>query len=64
MKMPDAVKLALWFHDAVYVPGAVDNEQCSADLFSQWGRTGFSPTLVEKICSLILITSHRPPRRR
>ena len=61
MGIPDAVELALWFHDAVYVPGASDNEQRSADLFSQWTRTGFSPTLVEKICGLILITTHRQP---
>ena len=61
MRVPDAVELALWFHDAVYVPGAVDNEQRSADLFSQWGRIGFSPMLIEKICDLILITMHRQP---
>jgi predicted metal-dependent HD superfamily phosphohydrolase len=59
METPDAVELALWFHDAVYVPGARDNEQLSADLFSQWGRTWFSPTLVDKVCGYILITMHR-----
>jgi predicted metal-dependent HD superfamily phosphohydrolase len=59
MEIPDAVELALWFHDAVYVPGAADNEQRSADLFRQWGSIGFSPTLVEEVCALILITMHR-----
>jgi len=61
MEIPDAVELALWFHDAVYVPGARDNEQLSADLFSQYGRIGFSSTLVEQVCDLILITMHRHP---
>jgi predicted metal-dependent HD superfamily phosphohydrolase len=61
MEIPDAVELALWFHDAVYVPGARDNEQLSADLFSQYGRIGFSSTLVEQVCDLILITMHRQP---
>ena len=61
MEIPDAVELAIWFHDAVYVPGARDNELLSADLFCQWGKTWFSPTLVDKVCDLILITMHRQP---
>lgn len=56
---PDAVELALWFHDAVYEPGTVDNEKRSAELFSQWGSIGFPPLFVEKVCGLILITMHR-----
>ncbi|MGZ8183831.1 MAG: HD domain-containing protein, partial [Methylobacter sp.] len=59
MQTPDAVELALWFHDAVYVPGAADNEQRSADFFSQWSGIGFYPAFVEKVCDLILITMHR-----
>jgi predicted metal-dependent HD superfamily phosphohydrolase len=59
MGSPDAVELALWFHDAIYAPGAADNEQRSSDLFRQWGRIGFSPAFVEKVCGLILITMHR-----
>lgn len=61
MEMPDIVELAIWFHDAVYVPGALDNEQLSADLFRQWAKTSFSPTLVDKVCHFILITMHRHP---
>jgi len=61
MKLPDAVELALWFHDAVYAPGARDNEQRSADLFRLWGRAWFFPALVDKITGFILITKHRQP---
>ena len=59
MEIPDAVELALWFHDAVYVPGGVDNEQLSANLFCHWGKTWFSPKLVDKVTGFILTTMHR-----
>lgn len=61
MESPDAVELALWFHDAVYVPGDANNELHSADLFSRWSNSRFPPALVKKICELILITRHRYP---
>lgn len=56
---PEAVELALWFHDAVYEPGAADNEKRSADLFIQWGGIGFPPAFVDKVSRLILITMHK-----
>ena len=58
IKDRDAVEMALWFHDAVYVPGASDNEQRSADLFADWSKGFLRPSLVTKVCSLILITMH------
>ncbi len=59
MECPDAVELALWFHDAIYVPGATDNELRSAELFSHWGGICFTSDFVDKICKLILITRHK-----
>lgn len=58
---PDAVELALWFHDAVFVPGARNNEQQSADLFCKWGTTALSPTFINQVRGLILVTTHRQP---
>jgi len=63
MDYPEAVELALWFHDAINAPGAQDNEQRSADLFCQWGADCFSAAFVKKVRALILMTRHiQPPR--
>jgi len=63
IKNRDAVEMALWFHDAVYVPAARDNEQRSADLFVDWSKGFLRPSLITKVCSLILITMHKQAPR-
>ena len=54
----DAVEMALWFHDAIYVPGSADNEQRSAELFNLHCGDYLAPAFVESVCELILITRH------
>jgi len=63
MEEPDAVELALWFHDAIYQPGAVDNERRSADLFEQWSAGRAVPAFRRRVWDLILITTHRESPR-
>lgn len=57
---PNAVKMAIIFHDAIYIPGAKDNEQKSADLARQLleKKLMLEPEFVEKVHKLITATRH------
>jgi predicted metal-dependent HD superfamily phosphohydrolase len=57
---PDSVEAAIWFHDAVYLPGAPDNEERSAQLAETELRNGaVSPDIVLGVSRLIRATTHQ-----
>ena len=56
---PDAVELALWFHDAIYDPRASGNETRSAEWAThELQSAGARPALVDTVRDLILATRH------
>jgi predicted metal-dependent HD superfamily phosphohydrolase len=55
---PDTVRLAAWFHDAVYDPTATDNEDRSADLATTaLGNLALDADLVEDVARLVRLTT-------
>lgn len=58
MENPGAVELALWFHDAIYVSGAKDNERHSADLFRECSEGRVDAVFQQQIDDLIMATTH------
>lgn len=64
MDDPDAAEMALWFHDAIYWPGATDNEWRSAELFRQWSDGRADPVFRQRVHDLVMATVHREPPDR
>src|SRR5947209_2279991 len=60
---PGVVRLAAWFHDAVYDPRAADNEERSSDLAEHLLRPWPLPSgSLDRVRQLILLTrTHQPP---
>ncbi|MGD9704859.1 MAG: metal-dependent phosphohydrolase [Acidimicrobiia bacterium] len=61
---PDAaaVRLAAWYHDAVYEPRAVTNEQASAELARRTlGELGIDLLRTAEVARLILLTAAHEP---
>ncbi|MFJ3790143.1 hypothetical protein [Kitasatospora sp. NPDC090091] len=59
---PDTVRLAAWFHDAVYRPDRSENEERSAALAARaLTEAGLSPERVAEVVRLVRLTvTHRP----
>ena len=64
MDEPDAVEMALWFHDAVYELLAKDNELRSAELFAVLAGGRGSERFRTKVHDLIMATTHLDPPPR
>jgi len=56
---PDAVELALWYHDAIYDTKARDNEERSAALMEEMVRNASLPdSFGQSVANLITATKH------
>jgi predicted metal-dependent HD superfamily phosphohydrolase len=59
---PDAVELAIWYHDAVYDPQRADNEEKSGDLAAEAiEAVGLGSAISSRVRELILATKHSTP---
>jgi len=61
MDRPDAVEMALWFHDAIYEIPTEKNELRSAELFAARAAGRGSEPFRSEVRRLIMATIHREP---
>jgi predicted metal-dependent HD superfamily phosphohydrolase len=61
MDEPDAVEMALWYHDAVYDIRGKDNEERSAQLFLQTVEGAADQGFCRRVYELIMVTQHMDP---
>lgn len=55
---PDAVEMAIWFHDIINEPGATDNERRSAGYFRDLADGRMDTAFIDSVVELILVTTH------
>lgn len=58
VRNPDALELAVWFHDVIFEPGKSDNEARSADLYLQFSDGAHDETTRGLVVRLIMATLH------
>lgn len=59
---PDEIEIAIWFHDAVYDTGALDNEEKSALLARRsLTKHGIAENVASRISDLVIATKHNEP---
>ncbi|MFT6913720.1 MAG: putative metal-dependent HD superfamily phosphohydrolase [Motiliproteus sp.] len=56
---PDAVELAVWFHDACFSPDPQGHEQRATELLRQLAQGSIESQRLDAICNMILLTTHQ-----
>lgn len=60
VQQPWEIRIALWFHDAIYDPKRSDNELRSAEWAKETAiRFGVSPAVADRIHALVMATRHQ-----
>lgn len=54
----DATELAIWFHDIIYVYGAKDNEERSADALRYFAASHLPANITDRVSEFIVATKH------